>query len=161
MNVEEVRTEVEKHIDNVIKQGVSANNADYLYKLVDIHKDLANEDYWKEKEKNMKYRMNDDSYKTYGRRMRDSHGRFMDGADYGRSYRGHDMIDEIDEHYANYSEGKEQYSRGNYSAKNDTMRSLEYMLQSVTDFIMMLKEDATSQEEIELIRKTARKISEM
>lgn len=39
--------------------------------------------------------------------------------------------------------------------------SLEYMLKNVVDFVKMLKEDAESPEEVEMIRKYARKISEM
>ena len=41
------------------------------------------------------------------------------------------------------------------------MKSLDYMLQSVAQFIEMLKQDASSQEEMELIQKYTRQISEM
>ncbi len=41
------------------------------------------------------------------------------------------------------------------------MKSLKYMLESVVCFFDMLKEDATSQDEVELIKKYAREISEM
>ena len=41
------------------------------------------------------------------------------------------------------------------------MKSLEYMMQSVVDFVEMLKEEAKSQEEMEIIKKYTRKISEM
>ena len=41
------------------------------------------------------------------------------------------------------------------------MKSLEYMLQSVTNFIEMLKKDAGSQEEVEMIKEYTRHISEM
>ena len=67
----------------------------------------------------------------------------------------------IQEKYQNYSEGREEYNRGNYSAKSDTLKSLEYMMQSVVDFIEMLKQDANSQEEIHMIQKYTRQISEM
>ena len=50
---------------------------------------------------------------------------------------------------------------GNYSAKDDTMKSLEYMMQSVVQFIEMLEKDANSQEEIEIIKDYTRQISEM
>ena len=52
-------------------------------------------------------------------------------------------------------------NRGNYGAKDDTMKSLEYMLESVVDFVEMLKKDTNSQEEMDLIRKYTREISEM
>lgn len=63
--------------------------------------------------------------------------------------------------FQEYSESSSQYSRGNYGAKEDTMKSLEYMMQSVVDFVEMLKEEAKSQEEMEIIKKYTRKISEM
>jgi hypothetical protein len=71
------------------------------------------------------------------------------------------MIDEMYDHYGNYSEGREEYGRGNYGAKEDTMKSLEYMMESVVDFIEMLQEEASSQEEVSLIKHYTKKISEM
>lgn len=45
---------IEKVEDKIIQlintDGVKRDNVDYLYKLVDIHKDLKNENYWKIKE---------------------------------------------------------------------------------------------------------------
>ena len=61
--------------------------------------------------------------------------------------------------YGNY--GRDNYGRGNYGAKDGTMKSLEYMLQSVTEFLEMLKQDANSQEEMQLIQEYTRHISEM
>lgn len=98
---------------------------------------------------------------NYGTRRRDSRSRYMEGGNYGKRYRGYDMIDDMSDKYARYEEGKEQYMRGNYGAKEDTMKSLEYMLQSVEDFMCMLEEDAQSQEEVEMIKQTARRIAEM
>ena len=80
---------------------------------------------------------------------------------YDSKYRGEEMIGEMQEHYGNYSESSEQYGRGNYGAKEDTIKSLDYMLQSLVDFVEMLKQDATSQEEINLIKKYTKQISEM
>lgn len=49
--MEEVIEKVEGKINEIVStQGVKKDNVDYLYKLVDIHKDLKNEDYWKKKE---------------------------------------------------------------------------------------------------------------
>ena len=78
---------------------------------------------------------------------------------------GHRPEDKIDEMYMNYqaySEGREAYRRsGNYSAKEDSVMCLENMLESMVDFVKMLKEEASSQEEMELIHKYVKKISEM
>lgn len=47
----EVLDKVEKKITELInREGIKKDNVDYLFKLVDIHKDLKNEDYWKVKE---------------------------------------------------------------------------------------------------------------
>ena len=145
---------VEKPIETAIEEGVNLNNLDYLYKLVDIYKDVANIKYWKAKEDIMRY----SNYGNYGR-----------GGSYGRRgydarYRGTRPEDKIDEMYMNYqaySEGREAYGRGNYGAREDSMMCLETMLESMEDFVKMLKEEASSQEEIELIRKYVKKISEM
>lgn len=169
-----VKEETEKVIDVILEDGIRKDNIDFLYKVIDIHKDIANEDYWKVKKEDMKMRYNTGSYGNYGRddyneygrgRRRDSRGRYMEHSNYpenrGRRYHGHDMIDEMSEHYGDYSENKESVNRGKYGAKEDTMKSLEYMLESMVDFVEMLKEEADSQEEMELIRHYTKKISEM
>lgn len=165
---ENINKQVEEKINSILKDGVKQANVDYLYKLVDIHKDIANEEYWEENKEDtdMRYKgYNRDEYRdsgNYGRRSRDSRGRYQEGG-YNRrgNYRGHEMIDEMQEHYGNYSEGREEYSRGNYGAKQDTLKSLEYMLESVVDFIEMLKHDASSQEEVQMIKEYTKQISEM
>jgi len=46
-----VLEKVESKITELINtEGIKRENVDYLYKLVDIHKDLKNEKYWKVKE---------------------------------------------------------------------------------------------------------------
>ena len=152
----QLNTQLENHINEIVTQGIQTENIAMLGKLIDIHKDLANENYWKEKEEAMRYRDyydDDRNYprESYGRRGRDSRGR----------YKGDDMIDDMHRNYRMYSDGREQYNRGNYGAKQDTMQSLEYMLESVVDFVEMLKEEAGSQEEMELIKHYTKKISEM
>lgn len=150
---EKTKLVVEDLIETVIKNGIATNNLDYLYKLVDIHKDMANEEYWKVKEEEL-MRYSNYGRDTYGRRSRDARGR----------YTGHNPEDKIDEMYMNYqaySEGREAYGRGNYGAREESMECLEYMLESMVDFVKMLKEEANSQEELELIHKYLKKISEM
>lgn len=170
--IEKVTEEVDKSINRIMQQGVQTNNVDFLYKMIDIKKDIAEIE---KEEEEMMYRgrnsyndghiMNYGNYdnRSYGRRRRDSRGRFMEGTRNGRSgnYRGHEVMDEMYDYYGNYMEGKEQYNEGNYGAKGDTMKSLEYMLESVVEFMEMLKQDATSQEEVELIKHYSKKISQM
>ena len=170
---EKLEKELENQIGTIVEDGFGYENLDMLGKLVDIHKDLANEEYWKEKKEamQMNYRGYEGEYgnygrESYGRRRRDSRGRYMErggsrGGSRGGNYRGEEMLDEMNEHYSRYSEGKEDMNMGNYGAHSTTMKSLDYMLQSVVEFIEMLKKDANSQEEVELIRKYTREISEM
>lgn len=180
-----VQTEVDRLIEEVLQEGVNTENLNYLYRLVDIHKDLANEDYWNTKKEEIKMRYRgyngSDGYGNYGEygeygeysegsmgeygrrgrgRERDSQGRFKGGRGSG-NYRGEEMMDEMKYHYGAYSESSNEYGRGNYGAKQDTMKSLDYMLKSMVQFVQMLEQDATSQEEIDLIKKYTRKISEM
>ena len=163
---EKVKNKVEDKIKQIIDVGIQLDNVDYLYKLIDIHKDIENEEYWKFKKEGIKMRYNtnygrDDydreEYGNYGRRGRDSRGRYMARG----NYRGEEMIDDMREMYGDYSESREEYDRGNYGAKEDTMKSLDYMLKSVVQFMQMLESDASSEEEMQLIKKYSRKISEM
>lgn len=162
--LDELTNEIEEKIKKIKEVGITSENLDNLSKLVDIHKDIKNEDYWKTKEEMYMYR---DDYMNYGNygggRSRDSRGRFMGEDNYGRRgrrYRGHDYIDNMDKDYTRYQEGKEMVNRGNYGAENDTVKSLEYMMDSVVCFVDMLKKDA-SPEEMNIIREYSRKISEM
>ena len=159
------KSEVERIIKQITENGLQTANVELLYKLIDIHKDIENEKYWKEKEEESMYRgrdyFMDDSYN--GGRSRDSRGRYMDGS-YGRRgvpgtgrgrYRGYDMIEEMGEHYGDYSEGRDTYGND-----KETEKSFDKMLQSLEDFTYLIMQEADSQDKIEKVRKTARKISE-
>lgn len=157
------KSEVERIIKQITENGLQTANVELLYKLIDVHKDIENENYWKEKEKMYRGRdyFMDDSYN--GGRSRDSRGRYMDGS-YGRRgvpgtgrgrYRGYDMIEEMGEHYGDYSEGRDTYGND-----RETEKSFDKMLQSLEDFTYLIMQEADSQDKIEKVRKTARKISE-
>lgn len=170
----DVLEKVEKTINNVVETGISLENVDFLYKLVDIHKDICNEEYWKIKKEDIEMRYKNygrDPYGenemgnyglegNYGRRSRDSRGRYT-GRGQDMKYRGEETLGEMYRNYQGYSEGKEEYGRGNYGAKEDTMESLDYMMQSVVEFVKMLEKDATSQDEVDLIKHYTKKISGM
>lgn len=152
--------EVEKIIKQITENGLDIGNVELLYKLIDIHKDIENENYWKEKEENMMYR----DYDNYnGGRSRDSRGRYMEGS-YGRRgvpgsgrgrYRGYDYIDEMSRNYGDYSEGRDTYGND-----HETEKSFDKMLQSLEDFTYLLMQEADSPDKIEKVKMTARKISE-
>ena len=51
--------------------------------------------------------------------------------------------------------------RDNYGNDRETEKSFDKMLQSLEDFTYLIMQEADSQDKIEKVRKTARKISEM
>lgn len=137
---------------------ITGNTLEAIGDLTDIYKDIENVEYWCEKEESEMYgRYDRDSYDGYGRydrRGRDSYGR-RERDSRGR-YRGHDYMDEMYNEYGRYMESRERYG-----ANEDTRKSLEYMLRSMEDFARMLKEDAGSEQEVQMIRDTAQRIAQM
>ena len=134
----------DKKINEVIEH-IDGNNIEYIYKLAKI-RHMAKEDEC--------MRFND--YNDYGRRPG-----FNSYGEYGRrgvdsKYRGYGHLDRMYEDYGRYEAGRERYGHN-----EDTKRSLKYMLESMEDFARMLREDAQSQEEVEMIRQTAQRIAQM
>ena len=168
---DELKEKTEQAIKTVTEQGINNNNIDFLYKAIDIHKDLCNEKYWEVKEEYYMYgnygEYNDGSY---GRRgvAGTGRGRYRDGGSsgsYGRRgvkgtgrgrYRGEEMLDEMMYQYGNYSEGKEMYG-----ADQDTMQSFKYMLKAFKDYYKHLKQEASTSEEVQMLEDTAREMLEM
>jgi len=148
---DKVIEKMEESIKRILKEGLRTDNLDYLYKLSKI-KHMAKED----KEMNYgNYSGRRPGYDTYGRmeyRGYDDYGRY--GTD--MRYRGHDDLDRMYDHYGRYEESKMRYG-----ASEDTKKSLKYMLESMEHFAKMLKEDAQSPEEVEMIRQTAQRIAQM
>ena len=156
---EKVLEASKKSIQNIIKEGIATTNIDNLGKLVDIYKDI------KEVE-SMNYGEYNGRGPGHGSYGRDNYGEYNRGYGeynngYGRrgvdsKYRGYGHLDRMYNEYGNYSYGRERYG-----ANEDTKRSLEYMLRSMEDFARMLKEEASSQEEVQMIRETAQRIAQM
>lgn len=162
---EKIKEEAEKFLRTSLSNGIQPANVDSLFKAVDMYKDAVGieKSENKEEENDMRYRnYNDGGYGdgNYGRRARDSRGRYM-ARGYDAKYRGEDMIDEMYQNYQGYTYGREQYGRGNYGAEESTMKSLKFMMESVVEFIEMLKKEAGSQEEYEIINKYIKKLSDM
>ena len=162
--LDKLKEETDKSMKRVLEQGVQTNNVDFIYKMIDIKKDIAEIE---KEEQEMMYgnygRYDDMSYS--GGRRRDSRGRYMEGGSYGRRgvpgtgrgrYRGEEMMDEMAYHYGNYNEGREQYG-----ADEETMKSFKYMLKSFKDYYKHLKDEASSQQEVKMLEDVAREISEM
>lgn len=53
--MEKTKEVIETKIAKLLETGIQTGNADYLYKLIDIHKDIENEEYWKVKKEVLSY----------------------------------------------------------------------------------------------------------
>lgn len=168
LKTDKVKNQVEKLINCITQEDeLQINDVDLLGKLIDIHKDLANEDYWKKKEEVYDMRYND--YEEYGRRGVPGTGRGRYRGDYGRRgvkgtgrgrYRGGDAMDEMMEHYENYSEASEEMDRGNYGAEGGMIKSVEGIMKNIYEIVEELSE-ADSPEVMRVIKRYSKKINEM
>lgn len=179
--MEKLKELVEEEIKKVEEKGLEMGKLEQLETLVDIHKAISNEEYWKNKEeKAMRYGNYDEyneGYEGYGRRRRDSRGRYMegrynerggtDGRDRMRGSYGHYMpypemyMDRMMDGMEGYMEGREQYNRGNYGAKGQTVESLEKMLEGIVAFVEDIQQDPEQKEEKEVVNHYIKKLKEM
>lgn len=161
--LDKLKEETDKSMKRVLEQGVQTNNVDFLYKMIDIKKDIAEIE---KEEQEMMYgnygRYDDMSYS--GGRRRDSRGRYMEGGSYGRRgvpgtgrgrYRGEEMMDEMAYHYGNYSEGS------SYGAEGEAMESLSNLMESAYEYFKELKENANSPDEVKMMKHYFKKMGEM
>lgn len=168
--LKKLKKEVEEKIEKTLENGIDENNVVYIYRLIDIHKDIENEDYWKKKEEKIMYGNYGEDYSAYGRRgvPGTGRGRYSEGS-YGRRgvpgtgrgrYRGEFAIEDMKENYMNYSDANEEAMRGNYGAENEMIKSVDGIMRNVYQIVEELSE-TNSPDVDQLIKKYARKISEM
>lgn len=151
---EKVIEKTTEAINRIMEEGIATTNIDNLYKLSKI-KHLAKEG---EIMNYNNYNGRGPGHGSYGEYNR-GYGEYNENYNArGRDsrYRGYGHLDRMYNEYGNYSYGRERYG-----TNEDTKRSLEYMLRSMEDFARMLKEEAQSQEEVEMIRQTAQRIAQM
>lgn len=149
--MEKLLEETEKKINELIKEGLQTKDIDTLYDLVDIHKDIKNEIYWKEKI--------DMSYRGYNGYRGYNDGAY--GRRYGRGgYRGEDPVMEMQGHYEDYNEAQAEVYSGNYGAEGDMVKSVEGIMKNIYEIICELSETGTP-EVMHIIQKYAKKINEM
>lgn len=142
---------------------ITGSNLEALGELIDIHKDITNEEYWcykmEEGEMNMYGNYGrGGSYGNYGRggSYNEGYGEYNErgyGEGYGARgrgrgsrgrYRGHDSLDEMYENYGRYSESRERYG-----ASQETDKSFHYMVKALEDFIKVLEEEADTPQQKE------------
>ena len=139
---EKLMNKTEESIKKILDDGITTSNLEHLYKLTKINH-IAKED------ENMNYgnygnygREQYGEYDGYGARRRDSRGRYMEGG-YGRRYRGHDHLDRMYDEYGRYSESRERYGAGSQEGE----KSFMYMVKALEDFIMVLHEEAETEQQ--------------
>lgn len=153
---EKLEKKTEESINKILEEGLTTNNLDHLYKLTKINKIAKEEDSMYGNYEG--YGARRPGYDSYGR---DEYGRGGYG-NYGARgrdmrYRGHDHLDRMYDDYGRYMGDRERYGAGS----EDSKKSLKYMLESMEDFARMLKEEAQSQEEVQMIKQTAQRIAQM
>jgi len=143
---ERVIEKTEEKIKEILDQDINANNLDFLYKLIDIYKDV------KEVE-SMNYGRRYDSYgRGYGNYG--EYGEYGRGGSYGRrgydmKYRGEEEMDRMAGEYGRYME-----SRSRYGAGEETDKSFHYMVKALEDFIRVLHEEADSPQQKQMLNET-------
>ena len=183
---EKVNEQVVEKINSIAKEGIKQANIDYLTKLVTIHKDLANEEYWDEKKEDMSMRYKGYSGQggygaggsggssgggSYG--AGGSYGEYSEGGSYGRRgvpgsgrgrYRGgrgsgrYRGEEMMDEMMYHYGNYSES---GQYGAEGQTMEALSGLMESAYEYFKELKENANSPDEIKMMEHYFKKMGEM
>ncbi len=170
---ETLKEKTEELMEFYAKEGIDVDNIDFLGKVVDIHKDMCNEKYWKEK-LNMRYRGYSEGGSmggyseggSFGRRGVPGSGRrgYSEGGSFGRRgvkgtgrgrYRGEEMMEEMQYHYGNYSEG------GSFGDEGEKMEALNNLMESAYDYFEHIFESAGSPEEKKVIQHYLKKFAEL
>ena len=159
--------ETDRELEQLLEQGINADNITYLGKIMDIIKDKENIIYWKEKIKMYGNRYSRDFSGEYGRgsygrrgmRGTGPYSRYRGGRGAGR-YRGEDAIDEMYMNYNEYSEANQSYNEGNYGAEGGMKESAEGIMENIFEIVEELK-DTGSPEVMQVIKKYSKKIMEM
>ena len=183
MDNEKLKEKVDEELKNLFEIGVNELNIGTIGKLVDIKKDIAQIESIEKGENEMRYYGEYDGYGARrGRMRRYGEGNYEGYGESGYSERGgsrggnrggsrggsygHHMpeiyFERMMDGYDNYMEGMDRYRRGgNYGDHEKSLESLEYLLEGFVGFLETLQENMESPEEIELIKKYARKVKEM
>ena len=149
---ERILEKINPIIDRVLERDINVEDLDKLSKLVDIHKDIKNEEYWERKVEIMNY----GNYGNYGRYMGRSAG-YDSYGNYGRrgvdtKYRGYGHLDRMNDEYGRYQDSKERYG-----ASQETDKSFHYMLEALEDFVKVLKEEADNPQPHQMLLETLQK----
>jgi hypothetical protein len=150
---EKLEKKTEESIEKILKEGITTNNLDHLYKLTKINHLAKEEENMNNYGNYSNYNGRRPGYDTYGR---DEYGRSGYG-EYGRGnygargrdmrYRGDDYIDRMAGEYGRYEE-----SRSRYGAGKESDEAYRYMTESLKDFTKYLFETAETQQQKQMLR---------
>lgn len=141
----------EEAIERTVKDGLTTNNLDVVYKLAKI-KHLEKES------ENMNYGNysgrgpSRGAYGEYGNYGRENYGEYGNYGDnygrrgYDRKYRGDDSLDRMAGEYGRYMESRERYGAG-----EETDKSFHYMVEALKDFIKVLHEEAETPQQKQML----------
>ena len=168
--MDKVKKAIDKEIESIACSEINQQNVDTLGKLIDMKKDIADSEYYDTVREAMEMRYYDDD-DMYGARRRDSRGRYMEGRDGMRGSMprrggyGHHMpmeyFDRMMDGIEGYMEGREEYNRGNYNGKGQSVESLERMLEGIVAFVEEIQNDPEQHEEKEVVNHYIKKLKEM
>lgn len=157
---EKLIEKTEESMKDILEEGITSNNLEYLYKLSKINH-IAKED------KNMNYG-NYGNYsgrgpsrgsygEGYGRGGYGNYGEYNGYGNYGEGsygrrgvdsrYRGDEELDRMAGEYGRYME-----SRSRYGASSETDKSFHYMVEAYKDFTKVLFEEAETPQQKEMLR---------
>lgn len=138
----------EEAIERTVKDGLTTNNLDVVYKLAKIK-------HMEKESENMNYGNysgrgpGHGSYGEYGRENYGEYGNYGDNygrRGYDRKYRGDDSLDRMAGEYGRYMESRERYGAG-----EETDKSYHYMVEALKDFIKVLHEEAETPQQKQML----------
>ena len=149
---QQIIEKVDEKIKHILDEDINTNNLDYLYKLSKIRHNAKEEE-------SMNYGNygNYGNYRGYGRgNYGEEYGRenYGEYGNYGRrgvdsKYRGYGHLDRMYNEYGNYNYGRERYG-----ANEETDKSYHYMVKALEDFIRVLYEEASNEQQKQQLRET-------
>ncbi len=149
---EKLEKKTEESINKILEEGITTANLEHLYKLAKINH-IAKEE---ESMNYGNYGGRRPGYDSYGRDSYGEYGEYGAGS-YGRRgrdrrYRGDEELDRMAGEYGRYQE-----SRGRYGAGEETDKSFHYMVKALEDFIMVLREEAETPQQKQMLNEALQK----
>jgi len=139
-------------IEKILEEGITTNNLDHLYKLIDIYKDAKEVESMNNYGNYGNYGARRPGYDSYGRDNYGEYGNY--GENYGRrgrdmKYRGDDYMDRMSNEYGRYMEARERYGAGEESDK-----AFHFMAKALGEYLDFLHEEADTPQKKQMLNET-------